>query len=135
MAGNFTTTIMAEASRVLASAGVDEREAPKILAPLAMAAIRNAASSPSPVDALTGPFPRGDTATIAAHLEALTEAHGGGGGGSKGSALGVYHCLGRATASLLVDEGRLSEEVKAELDYLVELSAIVAARAKAREAK
>ena len=130
MAGNFAATIMAEASRVLASAGVDEREAPKILEPLAMAAIRNAARSPSPVDAITGPFPRGDTATIEAHLAALTAAQSGqgsggdGGGGlfggepARGSALDVYQSLGKATARLLAQEGRLDADVAAQIAEL-----------------
>ena len=37
MAGNFTTTLLAEASSVLVQAGVDEADAPRVLAPMALA--------------------------------------------------------------------------------------------------
>lgn len=72
MAGNFATVLLAEASRVLAAAGVDPREAPGLLAPLAAESLRNAARDPAA--ALTGPVARGDDAVLRAHRQALTEA-------------------------------------------------------------
>ena len=134
MAGNFTATIMAEASLVLASAGVDPQEAPRILEPLAMAAINNAARSPSPVEAITGPFPRGDTATIEAHLAALTAENSGkasreggsneipSGEAAQGNALVVYKSLGEATARLLEQEGKLDTRVAAQIAKLLDTS-------------
>ncbi len=70
MAGNFATALLAEAAAVLALAGVPEDEAPALLAPLALASVRNAAAL-GPSGALTGPVARGDEAVIQAHLEAL----------------------------------------------------------------
>ena len=72
MAGNFATVLLAEASRVLAAAGVDPAEAPALLAPLALESLRNAAADPAA--ALTGPVARGDEAVLQGHREALGEA-------------------------------------------------------------
>lgn len=70
MAGNFATVLLAEAAAVLAAAGVPEDEAPALLAPLALASIRNAAAA-GPRRALTGPVARGDHEVIAGHRAAL----------------------------------------------------------------
>jgi predicted short-subunit dehydrogenase-like oxidoreductase (DUF2520 family) len=75
MAGNFATLFLAEASRVLAAAGVPLADAPAILAPLALRSLHNAEAAPGgPLTALTGPIPRGDRAVLDAHRAALTEA-------------------------------------------------------------
>ena len=70
MAGNFATVLLGEASRILAQAGVPEADAPRLLAPLALTSIRNAADL-GPGPALTGPVARGDEGIIGAHLRAL----------------------------------------------------------------
>lgn len=70
MAGNFTTALLAEAARALVAAGVPEQQAPAMLAPLAIQAIRNVARH-GPAQALTGPVARGDEAVLAAHRAAL----------------------------------------------------------------
>jgi predicted short-subunit dehydrogenase-like oxidoreductase (DUF2520 family) len=76
MAGNFATVLLAEAAGVLAAAGVAPAEAPGLLARLATASIRNAASSGAdPGQALTGPIARGDRVTLDAHRAALRD-HG-----------------------------------------------------------
>lgn len=72
MAGNYTTVLLAEAARVLEAAGIDPREAPSLLVPLARASLEAAASDP--VGALTGPAARGDEAVLTAHQQALAEA-------------------------------------------------------------
>ncbi len=72
MAGNFATVLLADASRVLAAAGVDPEAAPAILAPLALASIEQAARR-GPEAALTGPFARGDLDVVLGHLEALAQ--------------------------------------------------------------
>jgi len=73
IAGNFATVLLAEASGLLAAAGVDPAEAPGMLLPLARASLENAAI-PDPGAALTGPFARGDAHTVAAHRRALAAA-------------------------------------------------------------
>ena len=67
MAGNFHV-----ASQLLAEAGVDPDLAPRLLAPLAIASIRQAAER-GPAEALTGPHARGDEAVVAAHEAAISE--------------------------------------------------------------
>ena len=69
IAGNFGATVFAEACKALVLAGVDAREAPALLGPLARTALDNAIRvGPS---AMTGPLSRGDRAVVERHLEAL----------------------------------------------------------------
>jgi predicted short-subunit dehydrogenase-like oxidoreductase (DUF2520 family) len=72
IAGNFATVLLAEASEVLIAAGVPRSRASNILAPLALASLRNA--SINPATAITGPAARGDQHVLAEHRAALTEA-------------------------------------------------------------
>jgi predicted short-subunit dehydrogenase-like oxidoreductase (DUF2520 family) len=72
VAGNFATVLIAEAARILVAAGVSHTDAPGMVVPLAIASLRNAATDPS--TALTGPFARGDHATVASHRDALETA-------------------------------------------------------------
>ncbi len=72
MAGNFATTLLAAASQLLVEAGVPPADAPGLLAPLAIASIRQAAER-GPVQALTGPHVRGDQAVVRAHEQAILE--------------------------------------------------------------
>lgn len=73
LAGNFATALLADAAEVLAAAGVPRAQAPALLAPLALASLRNAASQ-GPAQALTGPVARGDQDTVEAHRNALAAA-------------------------------------------------------------
>jgi predicted short-subunit dehydrogenase-like oxidoreductase (DUF2520 family) len=73
MAGNFGTVLLAIAGRVLAEAGVEPAQARGMLAPLAIASIRNAVDDPA--EALTGPLARGDHDVLDGHRAAL-DAHG-----------------------------------------------------------
>jgi predicted short-subunit dehydrogenase-like oxidoreductase (DUF2520 family) len=73
VAGNFTTVLLAEASRLLGSAGVQE-DPLELLLPLVQASLRNAQEH-GPRAAITGPAARGDEATIRGQVEALTQAH------------------------------------------------------------
>lgn len=70
MAGNFATTLLAQAAEVLAGAGVPVEDAPALLAPLARQSLANAARG-GPARTLTGPVARGDEAVISAHRAAL----------------------------------------------------------------
>ena len=69
-AGNFATTLMLQAGAMLTGAGVPADQARDLLAPLAIASIKNAATHGE--HALTGPIARGDEHVVTAHLEALT---------------------------------------------------------------
>lgn len=72
LAGNFATTLLAEAAGVLAAAGVDPTEAPALLAPLALQSLANAVEL-GPTAALTGPVVREDHDVIDAHRAVLSE--------------------------------------------------------------
>lgn len=70
IAGNFATVLLDEASRVLTLAGVPANQAAALLAPLAIASIKNAAAV-GPGAALTGPVARQEEDIIRQHLEVL----------------------------------------------------------------
>lgn len=65
---NHLVTLVGQASRALAAAGVAEPEA--VLRPLLYAALERALTEGAD-SALTGPVSRGDVGTVTAHLEAL----------------------------------------------------------------
>ncbi len=91
IAGNFATVLLAEAAGLLGAAGADPREAPHLLLPLARASLAHTAAT-DPEAALTGPFARGDAATIAAHRRAL--------GAAAPHLLPAYDALGRLALAL-----------------------------------
>ena len=70
-AGNFASILLIQAAKILTAAGVPKDDAPNILAPLAIASIKNAASHG--LSALTGPIARGDHNVIGTHEKALEE--------------------------------------------------------------
>jgi predicted short-subunit dehydrogenase-like oxidoreductase (DUF2520 family) len=71
-AGNFATTLLHEASTLLAAAGVPMEDAPRLLAPLALRSLENTAAHGA-ASTLTGPVARGDEAVIQRHLSALAD--------------------------------------------------------------
>jgi len=75
LAGNFTTVLLAEAARLLDSAGVDAGIPPaELLLPLLRTAADNAERH-GPDAAITGPAIRGDQATVDGHIDALARSH------------------------------------------------------------
>lgn len=70
MASNYTVTLVALASEVLGSAGIDAAEAEALVMPLLRGTVANLGAQP-PGEALTGPIVRGDVATVEQHLTAL----------------------------------------------------------------
>lgn len=91
IAGNFMTTLLADAATVLQAVGVPPEESAETLLPLALASLRNAA--PDPRAALTGPVVRGDEPTIAGHRDALR-------GAGLGDLLAEYDTLTERTRTL-----------------------------------
>lgn len=69
LAGNFATVLLAEAAGLLEAAGVPRTQAGPMLAPLAIASLRQSAADPAA--GLTGPVARGDEAVLDAHRAAL----------------------------------------------------------------
>ena len=107
VAGNFSTTLLAEGAALLEAAGVDPSQAVAMLVPLARASLEQALER-GPMASLTGPYPRGDQATIAGHLEAIDGVDPG--------LLALYRELARRTVEHLRQQDRLSTETS---DHLI----------------
>lgn len=72
MASNYVAALVDCAAQLMERAGVSREEALRALAPLVRTAVENVAEQGA-VGALTGPVVRGDAATVAGHMRALTE--------------------------------------------------------------
>ncbi len=105
LAGNFATTLLAGAGRVLEESGVDARTAREMLLPLAKASLRQALDDPA--SALTGPFPRGDAGTVQGHLDALQDSHP--------EMADLYRQMGTMTVGMLSEGGQITPEVAQEM--------------------
>lgn len=92
-ASNYFVVVEAVAQRLLRRAGLADGEAWEALRPLVRGTLENMERS-GPAGALTGPVARGDVATIARHLEALTAD----------DAI-LYRALGRAALELAQKRG------------------------------
>jgi predicted short-subunit dehydrogenase-like oxidoreductase (DUF2520 family) len=100
IASNFAVTLAALASEVLASIDVPYEQGRAMLKPLVTVTLQNLASK-TPAESLTGPIVRGDTETVAAHLDALHRylPH----------LTSAYTTLSAVTVHVAVQSGRLSE--------------------------
>jgi predicted short-subunit dehydrogenase-like oxidoreductase (DUF2520 family) len=101
---NHLVTLVAQARELLRSAGVEPAD--RVLGPLLSAALDNALRRGD--DALTGPVSRGDSGTVAAHLQALHD-------GGTPDVPGAYRAMARATADRALSTGRLNAESAAAL--------------------
>jgi predicted short-subunit dehydrogenase-like oxidoreductase (DUF2520 family) len=110
VACNYLVTLEHVADELFKKAGVPERVTLELFLPLLRATLDNVADR-GPVDALTGPLSRGDAATIAAHLEALTA--------DAPEALPVYRALGEATLDLVATRGEVEPAVIARMKELL----------------
>ncbi|PKQ17217.1 MAG: oxidoreductase, partial [Actinobacteria bacterium HGW-Actinobacteria-8] len=94
---NHVVTLVAQASALLAAAGVDDPG--RLLGPLVHASVDGAlADAPGAVSTLTGPVVRGDAGTVASHVEALA---------SRPEAAQAYRAVARATADVALSSGRI----------------------------
>jgi predicted short-subunit dehydrogenase-like oxidoreductase (DUF2520 family) len=104
---NNLVTLVAEASDLLARAGVDDPQ--RLLGPLLGAALDNSLRSGD--RALTGPVARGDAQTVAAHIRAIAA--------DAPQARAAYVEMSRLTAVRALAAGRLSpDRAEALLDVL-----------------
>lgn len=71
MASNYLVALLGAAVRVLAQAGVEERDALRAVLPLVQGTLDNVRQLGVPA-AITGPIPRGDIDTIRLHLSRLS---------------------------------------------------------------
>jgi nicotinate (nicotinamide) nucleotide adenylyltransferase len=91
VAGNFLTTLSAEATRILGAIGIEPEEARALLTPLQAGSVSALLDAPA-AEALTGPFARGDLDAVRAHLGALRR--------NAPDAVDLYGSAARATARL-----------------------------------
>lgn len=105
-ASNYLVALIAFSVRLLAQAGVDEREAFLSLLPLVRGTLENVEKL-GLSSALTGPIARGDVDTVRLHLSRLS-----------GEERTLYCALGRETLRLARAAG-LAEERAAELESLL----------------
>ena len=104
---NHLVTLVAQTLDLLGSAGIDEPA--ELVRPLLTTALDNVLAMGD--DALTGPVARGDAATVAAHLEALSRA--------APEARAAYVAMARLPADRALAAGRLSPAAaEALLDVL-----------------
>lgn len=109
IASNFPAVLAAVAIRLLRDTGVPEEEAWPAIVSLMGAAASNLLER-EPAAALTGPVVRGDSATIARHVEALA---------TNPEALEMYRAVSKAAVSLAAQAGTDAaalEEIAALLD-------------------
>jgi predicted short-subunit dehydrogenase-like oxidoreductase (DUF2520 family) len=106
-AANHLVTLVTQASDLLQASGVEQPQ--RMLGPLLGAALDNALRSGD--KALTGPVARGDSGTVAAHLQTLT--------GHAPHTIEAYVALGRLTAERALASGVLDvDQAAALLDVL-----------------
>ena len=96
LAGNAPLALLSAASELLVAAGLEQPAAEEALIGLMEGALANARRV-GPRAALTGPVVRGDTGTVAAHLEALKE---------RPDTASLYRALTQAILLLAGEEGR-----------------------------
>ncbi len=102
-ASNFPVVLAAVAERLFVRAGVNAVDGRHAVHHLLASAVANIAAAAEPATALTGPVARGDVATVARHLAALTDDE---------EADALYRALAGATVSVArtgghVDPARL----------------------------
>jgi predicted short-subunit dehydrogenase-like oxidoreductase (DUF2520 family) len=108
IASNYVVALIDAAATLLGRAGIDEADACAALVPLIEGSLANVTAR-GVAGALTGPIRRGDTGTVARHLQALADAP---------DLDALYRLLGRRT----VDIARRAEGAPgAELDAVAAL--------------
>ena len=111
MSCNYLVTLEHQAQRLFVRAGLAESEALDLFLPLVAATLENLREQ-GPAKALTGPLSRGDTDTIARHLETLSV--------EEPTVVPLYKVLGLATLDLVRSRGDVDPQVIAELADLLD---------------
>jgi len=106
IACNYLVTLVKMATDLWETFGVDQERATRALAPLLRGTIANIERIGLP-DCLTGPIARGDTGTIAKHLEALARI--------APDLVATYRNLGRQTVPIAAAKGTIDLQQAREL--------------------
>ncbi len=106
IACNYLVTLVKMATDLWETFGVEPERATRALVPLLRGTIANIERVGLP-DCLTGPIARGDTGTVAKHLEALGE--------TSPDLAATYRDLGRQTIPIAVTKGNIDHQQAEEL--------------------
>jgi len=101
ISSNYLVTLMAVARDLLVQCGIEKDRAIPLLQPLAHASLNNVENL-GPELGLTGPISRGDTRTVAEHLQAIEK--------ESPEVLSLYRVMGIHTAQLAADSTRLNQQ-------------------------
>ncbi len=110
VASNYLVTLESLAVTLLEQIGIDRQDGLKALLPLIAGSVDNLAHSGLP-HALTGPISRGDTTTIAGHIDSLREI--------PPDYQAIYRMLGRETIRLALEKGGLDQETAEQIQRLL----------------
>jgi predicted short-subunit dehydrogenase-like oxidoreductase (DUF2520 family) len=114
LAAGHTVALFDLAAELLARCGVPTKQARRALAPLTASTLGNLLATHDPARALTGPFARGDAATVRRNLAALAAL-------DDKLALQLYALLGARSVGLAQRKG-------ADADALAEINALLASK-------
>jgi len=107
-ASNYLITLAEQALLCLKEAGVNEKMAMHVVTNLMSGSVSNLETTLSPIQSLTGPIKRGDTATIAQHMVSLTNIE----------QKKLYSILGYATLDLTHHDKTKKDDLKNTLTIL-----------------
>lgn len=110
VAANYLVTIESIAVTLLEQIGIERQAGLKAILPLIAGSVENLAHSGLP-DALTGPISRGDTTTIAQHINGLREI--------QPACQAIYRMLGKETVELALKKGGLDQEQAEQIRLLL----------------
>lgn len=100
LSANYSVSLMAMAADLIAGSGISRNDTQSLLATLHQSVLRNFEAA-KPGEALTGPLVRGDTGTLATHLELLDEL--------APEVAALYRAMGKATARFALQSGRIDD--------------------------
>lgn len=107
---NYLVTLEHHAEELFVKAGLPEAEALSLFLPLVRATLDNIAAQGT-ISALTGPLSRGDTGTVAGHLETLER--------ESPHMLPLYDVLGLATLDVVRARGEVTPATIEELERML----------------
>lgn len=110
IASNYLVTLESVAVSLLEQIGIDRIAGMQALLPLIQGSVENLSHSGLP-NALTGPISRGDSETIAHHIDGLREM--------PQEYQSLYRMLGKETIKLALDKGGLSAEEADQIKVLL----------------
>ena len=111
IASNYLVTLLAAARDLLVNCGIESEDAIPMLLPLVQTSLDNVKVL-GPEQGLSGPIVRGDIGTISEHIKALENG--------APELLNLYLLMGKLTATMSQDSGRLAPEKFTEIKNIMD---------------